>query len=118
VSTTADIVVVFAPGPYRDAHNAERFYAAFESWLSERTTTVRGPDGRQRVVTPFTWYEEGPTTGDVGTHGVSSPAKKAAVALATSRSTGRRSAPTAKPRTKQKCHTDFTDQRADHDFEK
>jgi hypothetical protein len=67
MSSVAEVVTVYAPGQYRDDHNALRFYAAFESWLSEHRTTMRGPGGEGQSPTLATFLETGRSTDRMST---------------------------------------------------
>jgi len=118
VSTAGDVVALFAPGPYRDAHNAERFYLVFESWLTKRTTVLRGPGDVERVITPFTWYEERRSSGEVHLVERRSRATKSSATMATSRSLARAVAAKSKSKARMQCLHPVPGRGAGHGFAK
>jgi hypothetical protein len=88
MSTNAKAVSEHEPGQGRDARNAARFYAAFESWLSEHGPTMRELGG-ETVLTPFTFHAAGRSLEKKGkaNHRGSNP--QGQVALAPSHAAGR-----------------------------
>jgi hypothetical protein len=53
MSSSTDVATVYDVGTYRDVQNAERFYAAFESWLGDHGSMTREPGGVERVLATF-----------------------------------------------------------------
>jgi hypothetical protein len=63
MSSLADVVTVYAPGKYRDAHNAERFYAAFEVWLHDHRASMRGSQADGTVPSLSSFHDAGMCSG-------------------------------------------------------
>ena len=49
MSSSTDVATVYDVGTYRDVQNAERFYAAFESWLGDHGSMLRAELEFQRA---------------------------------------------------------------------